>query len=89
MVSRGKGRYVAGDRAGRSGLQAQYDSQLAGATGLTVTSNGGTSLFVQEPTNGTDVRTTLDPRVQEAAEASLADAELDKAILKEAASGKY
>ena len=77
MIEDGGGRYVAGDRAGRSGLQAQYDSQLAGATGLTVTSNGGTSLFVQEPTNGTDVRTTLDPRVQEAAEASLADAELD------------
>ena len=77
MIEKSGGRFVAGDRAGRSGLQAQYDSQLAGATGLTVTTSGGTALFEQEPTNGTDVRTTLDPAVQEAAETSLADADLD------------
>ena len=76
MVEEGGGRYAAGDRAGRSGLQAQYDAPLAGATGLAVASSGGTVLFEREPTDGTDVRTTLDPRVQEAAERSLAEARL-------------
>jgi cell division protein FtsI/penicillin-binding protein 2 len=49
---------------------------LAGAPGVTVNSSDGTSLFAQEPEDGTDVRTTLDPRVQEAAEAALAGADL-------------
>ena len=75
MVQKSDGRYVAGDRAGRSGLQAQYDATLAGATGLTVT-GGGTTLFEKAPTDGADVKTTLDPTVQAAAEKALADAGL-------------
>ena len=77
MVQKGDGRYAAGDRAGRSGLQAQYDARLAGTAGLVVSTSGDRQLFAQEPVDGTDVSTTLSPRVQEAAERALADAELE------------
>lgn len=76
MVEQSGGRYVAGDRAGRSGLQAQYDTRLAGRTGLVVSTSGGRRLFEQAPGDGDDVTTTLSPRVQEAAEKALADAGL-------------
>lgn len=76
MVQKSDGRYVAGDRAGRSGLQAQYDSLLAGTVGLTVTSSGDRTLFEQAPVDGADIGTTMSPRVQEAAEKALADAGL-------------
>ena len=78
MVEKSEGRYEAGDRAGRSGLQAQYDEKLAGATGLQVTVSGasGATLFEKAPTDGADVETTLDPTVQVAAEKALADSKL-------------
>ena len=78
MVEKSEGRYEAGDRAGRSGLQAQYDETLAGATGLqvTVSGEGGATLFEKAPTDGADVETTLDPSVQVAAEKALADSKL-------------
>ncbi len=79
MVDESDGRYQAGDRAGRSGLQAQYDATLAGAPGIRVTASGddGATLFEKAPTDGADVETTLDPSVQVAAEKALADAGLD------------
>ncbi|MGG5259229.1 penicillin-binding transpeptidase domain-containing protein [Phycicoccus avicenniae] len=76
IVQKSGGRYAAGDRAGRSGLQAQYDTTLAGTPGLAVTASGGGTLFSTEPTPGKDVSTTLSPRVQAAAEKALADASL-------------
>ena len=78
LVEKSNGRYEAGDRAGRSGLQAQYDEALAGATGLqvTVSGDGGATLFEKAATDGADVETTLDPEVQEAAEKALADSRL-------------
>ena len=76
VVDQSAGRYVAGDRAGLSGLQAQYDATLAGTAGLTVATSGGKTLFTAEPVAGTDVSTTLSPRVQQAAEKALADADL-------------
>jgi len=78
MIQESDGRYAAGDRAGRSGLQAQYDQTLAGAAGLRVTASGdgGATLFEKAPTDGGDVATTLDPTVQEAAERALADSKL-------------
>jgi cell division protein FtsI/penicillin-binding protein 2 len=78
MVTKSDGRYQAGDRAGRSGLQAQYDETLAGATGIRVTASGegGATLFEKAATDGKDVETTLDPAVQEAAEKALADSRL-------------
>ena len=76
MIQDSGGRYQAGDRAGRSGLQAQYDEQLAGTFGTSVRSSGGATLFEQAATDGVDVKTTLDPAVQVAAEKALADAGL-------------
>ena len=76
MIEKSDGRYVAGDRAGRSGLQAQYDQLLSGTPGLTVSSNSDRTLFEQAPVDGEDVGTTLSPRVQEAAEKALSDAGL-------------
>jgi cell division protein FtsI/penicillin-binding protein 2 len=74
MVEKGKGRYTAGDYAGLSGLQGQYDSVLAGTAGVSVTSSAkpGAPLFEKAAEDGTDVKLTLDPSVQEAAEEALA-----------------
>ena len=76
VVQESGGRYVAGDRAGLSGLQKQYDAQLAGDVGLRVQTSGGKGLFEQPATDGADVVTTLDPGIQGAAEEALAEAEL-------------
>ena len=76
MVQESGGRLAAGDRAGRSGLQAQYDERLAGSAGTRVATSGGRTVFEQAATDGEDVQTTLDPDVQDAAEQALADADL-------------
>jgi cell division protein FtsI/penicillin-binding protein 2 len=75
MVSRGKGRYVAGDRAGLSGIQGQYDALLGGTAGVTVTvagTNPATTLFEQPAQDGKNLTLALDPAVQAAAEKALA-----------------
>jgi cell division protein FtsI/penicillin-binding protein 2 len=77
IVDAGDGRYVAGDRAGLSGLQRQYDPALAGAPGIAVVTDADAILFEQAPTDGSDVETTLDQTVQAAAERALADADTD------------
>jgi cell division protein FtsI/penicillin-binding protein 2 len=78
VVDASDGRYVAGDRAGLSGLQRQYDPTLAGDPGISVVTDAGATLFEQPPTDGTDVETTLDQGVQAAAEEALADADTDR-----------
>ena len=74
LVAKSEGRYVAGDYAGLSGLQGRYDAQLAGTPGVTVTSSAtpDTPLFSKEAVDGTDVKTTLAPTVQAAAESAVA-----------------
>ncbi|HET8601498.1 MAG TPA: penicillin-binding transpeptidase domain-containing protein [Segeticoccus sp.] len=82
IVDHSNGRYQAGDYAGTSGLQAQYDAWLAGKPGLTITATGGSSgskqgetvLFQRKPVNGKPLKLTLRTKVQEAAEKALADA---------------
>lgn len=73
-VTKGKGRYVAGDYAGMTGLQGQYDALLGGTPGITVTASDKPDavLFSQDPTPGGSMTLTLDPTVQSAAEAALA-----------------
>ena len=73
LVDKSKGRYAAGDYAGVSGLQGQYDATLGGTAGVQVTSSAApdTPLFSKEPVAGKDVRTTLSTRVQDAAERAL------------------
>ena len=77
IVDDSGGRYVAGDRAGLSGLQRQYDPTLAGTPGLSVVTDTDATLFEQDPSAGSDVETTLDQTVQAAAEEALADADSD------------
>ena len=73
LVARSKGRYAAGDYAGVSGLQGQYDAVLGGTAGVEVTSSAApdTPLFSKDAVAGKDVSTTLSPRVQDAAESAL------------------
>ena len=85
VVEESQGRYVAGDRAGLSGLQRRYDERLAGVPGTTVTlaGDGGASraLFAVEPRPGQPVTTSLDARVQRAAEDALAEVGPESALV--------
>jgi cell division protein FtsI/penicillin-binding protein 2 len=74
LIEKGEGRYAAGDFAGTSGLQGQYDRVLGGTPGISVASSGkpDTPLFEKAGTPGEDVQLTLSPSVQEAAEKALA-----------------
>ncbi len=72
MVKDSKGRYIAGDRAGTSGLQRVYDTRLAGLPGVQVSTSTGAKLFDKPAVAGEDVALTLDPTVQAAAEKALA-----------------
>ena len=74
IVKKSGGRYVAGDYAGLSGLQGQYDKQLGGTPGVKVIASDkpATPLFEKPAVAGTPMTLTLDPKVQSAAEAALA-----------------
>lgn len=75
VVEQSQGRVAAGDVTGLSGLQRQYDAQLAGTAGVRVERVAGeqrTELFAVPPVDGTPVALSLDPRVQQAADAALA-----------------
>ena len=73
IIKRGKGRYVAGDYAGLSGLQGQYDATLGGTPGVTVTASDKPEapLFEKAATDGAPMTLTLDASVQTAAELAL------------------
>ncbi len=77
IIDESAGAIVAGDTAGLSGLQRQYDEQLRGRPGLTVvlrrTDTGEqTPLHTIDPIPGAPLVTTLDPAYQGAAEEVLA-----------------
>lgn len=76
LVEESEGRIVAGDEVGLSGLQARYDEQLRGAPGTSVVARGEDdqlrTLFEVPPVDGADLVTTLDPDLQQRAEAALA-----------------
>ncbi|HEX5540814.1 MAG TPA: penicillin-binding transpeptidase domain-containing protein [Micromonospora sp.] len=75
------GRYVVGDMIGHGGLQGRYEEQLQGTVGSSVIiirkgpdgkfTPTGTEVFRQEPQAGAPVKTTLDVRTQNAADAAL------------------
>ncbi|WP_110181338.1 penicillin-binding transpeptidase domain-containing protein [Nocardioides solisilvae] len=78
IVEESEGRVRAGDEVGVSGLQARYDERLFGQRGLEVVAlpdgNGTTeqvTLFSRDPVTGADLTTTLDPALQQRAEALL------------------
>src|SRR4051794_6085920 len=79
IVDKSNGRLHAGDDAGLSGLQLRYDAQLGGAPGIKVSAVPATpkageqagearSLFQVDPKPGTDLHTTLDPRLEQRAD---------------------
>lgn len=73
-IKNGKGRYVAGDYAGLSGLQGQYDAVLGGTPGVQVTASDkpDVPLFEKAAVDGAPMTLTLDAKTQSAAEAALA-----------------
>ena len=85
LVEASEGRLVPGDYAGLSGLQQQYDEQLRGSDGMTISVENadGTSTEVLslDPELGTDLQTTLDPGLQAIAESVLADEPSASAIV--------
>jgi cell division protein FtsI/penicillin-binding protein 2 len=76
LVEESEGRIVAGDEVGLSGLQARYDEQLTGTRGTAVVARDAQdrlrTLFEVPATDGADLRTTLDPVLQQEAEDALA-----------------
>lgn len=71
------GRYLIGERVGQSGLQEQFDAWLRGTPGVEIRyrRDGSVSeevLHHADPVPGRALRTTLDQRVQLAADAALA-----------------
>ncbi len=82
LVEGSSGRLRAGDVTGLSGLQKRYDGQLRGTPGVVVRAVSPAptedapaarrELFRTEAIDGTPLATTLDERLQELAEATLA-----------------
>ncbi|WP_069386120.1 penicillin-binding transpeptidase domain-containing protein [Cellulosimicrobium cellulans] len=89
IVEESEGAVVAGDTVGLSGLQRQYDEQLRGTPGvsISVVPDGGeadaapTEVFSVEPVAGVPLRTTLRPDMQVAAEQVLAGQASPSAIV--------
>jgi cell division protein FtsI/penicillin-binding protein 2 len=89
IVEESDGAVVAGDTVGLSGLQRQYDEQLRGTPGISISvvPEGGeadaqpTEVFAVEPVAGVPLRTTLRPDMQVAAEQVLAGQTSPSAIV--------
>jgi cell division protein FtsI/penicillin-binding protein 2 len=83
LIDKSDGRLSVGDDAGLSGLQLRYDEQLGGTPGVKVSAVPAKpgneqeaeprTLFEVDPTAGTDLHTTLDPRLQQRADSLLAN----------------
>ncbi|TRW46286.1 penicillin-binding transpeptidase domain-containing protein [Georgenia yuyongxinii] len=84
LIENSDGAIQAGDVVGLSGLQQQYDETLRGLPGTTValTAGGATrEIFSTEPRAGSDVTTTLDPRLQMVAESLLSPVKSPSALV--------
>jgi cell division protein FtsI/penicillin-binding protein 2 len=79
LIDKSAGRLDVGDDAGLSGLQLRYDEQLGGTPGVKVSAVPATpkageqageprTLFEADPTDGEDLHTTLDLRLQQVAD---------------------
>lgn len=76
------GIYVAGDHVGLGGLAREYEEQLRGVPGQTITvARDDLELGRIEPVPGTDLHTTLEERVQVAAEQALSENENPSALV--------
>ncbi|MEO7288688.1 MAG: penicillin-binding transpeptidase domain-containing protein [Jatrophihabitantaceae bacterium] len=88
LIDGSKGRIVAGDQVGLSGLQRALDAQLTGTAGITIDavsdtdgSPGQTLATVAAPVAGKPVKLTLNRQTQLAADAVLAGEPLPAAIV--------
>jgi cell division protein FtsI/penicillin-binding protein 2 len=84
QIDASDGRLQAGDLTGVSGLEAQYDKRLAGQPGVGVvarSADGAVVLFEHAPVPGLPVATTLDARVQGAADQALAGVSRPSALV--------
>lgn len=78
IVTNSKGRYQAGDVGGLSGLQLQYDEQLAGVAGTNVSlvdkdvNVPPKTLFSIDAVPGQPLHTTIDAKTQQAADDAIA-----------------
>lgn len=80
MLKKNPKKYTTGQIVGLSGLQAQYDDRLAAKAGALITSkDSGDVLFRNGGGSGQNLQTTLDPKVQNAADAALATLGSDRA----------
>jgi cell division protein FtsI/penicillin-binding protein 2 len=77
QIQRSKGAIAVGDNVGQWGLEARYERQLAGTPSrrIVIRENGvpTATLVDRRGTKGRELRTTLDRRVEAAAEAALGD----------------
>jgi cell division protein FtsI/penicillin-binding protein 2 len=79
-MDKNPGKFVVGDQIGHGGLQGKYDDRLRGTPGESVVITrkapdgtvNETEIYRADPKPGTAVKTTLDQRVQRAADAALA-----------------
>jgi cell division protein FtsI/penicillin-binding protein 2 len=71
ILDKNPGKYKVGDRVGLSGLQQKYDDRLRGGQGVTIKASEQV-LFEAAPAAGQSVKTTLDVKIQNAADAALA-----------------
>lgn len=83
LVAASGGRVRAEQSVGLSGLQRQFDAQLGGTPGLVIESvdaQGAAAQVLQTtaPAPGTPLQLTLDPRVQQVADAAIAGAPAGK-----------
>lgn len=89
IVKESGNRYQAGDIAGVSGLQRQYDARLSGTPAYTVVerqltakdSSADVTLFHADGTAGQPLATTLDPKTQKAADRALASLKVPAALV--------
>ncbi len=97
QMDKNPGKYDVNDQVGTAGLQGRYDDQLQGKEGVSVTITPATSVagdgtqptpdpnakvaFHTDPGPGADVKTTLDPKTQTAAEQALAGQTKNSAIV--------
>ncbi len=74
-VEASDGRVTGQDTVGRSGLQRAYDERLGGVPGLVISrvpaDGDPVALLERAPVPGQPIATTLDPRVQDAAQGAL------------------
>jgi cell division protein FtsI/penicillin-binding protein 2 len=81
QMDRNPGKYQLGDQVGSGGLEEAFDDQLRGSPGVSVVipgpkgTDGSTTndkvLFKKDPVNGAPIKTTLDVKTQNAADAAL------------------